>query len=57
MAGGRICECGGGDGAIGIDLYADVDADGAANGGARFFGNFGEDFAKNRWGKRLGVRG
>ena len=53
MAGGGTCELGGRDGAVGIDLYADVDADGAANGGAGLFGNFGEDFAKDCGGKWL----
>ena len=53
LAGGGICQFGRGDGAVGIDLYADVDADGAANGGAGPFGNFGEDFAKYGGGKRL----
>jgi hypothetical protein len=28
-------------------LYADVDADGAVNGGAGFFGHLGENFAKD----------
>jgi len=45
LAGGGIGEFGGGDGAVGIELHADVDADAAANGGAGFFGNYGKDFA------------
>jgi len=53
LAGGGICEFGARDGAVGIDLHADVDADGAPNGGAGLFGDFGEDFAKDCGGKRL----
>ena len=43
LAGGWSFEGGGGDGAVGIDLHADVDANVAANGGASFGGNFGDD--------------
>ena len=61
MTGGGIGEFGGGDGAVGIELYADIDAHGAANSGAGFFGDFGEDFAQDSasWrvgGGRRGVR-
>ena len=47
MAGSGICELGGRDGAVRIDLYVDVDADSAANGGAGFFGDLRENFAKD----------
>ena len=53
MAGGGIGEFGGGDGAVGIELNADADAHRAANGGARFSGNFGEDFTQD--GGRSGI--
>ena len=58
LAGGGIGQFGGRDGAVGIELYADVDADVAANGGAGFFGNYGKDFALDGWsgdGRRCGI--
>ena len=54
MTGGGICEFGARDGAVGIDLHADVDADGAPNGGAGLFGDFGEDFAQDSASWRVG---
>jgi len=37
-------EVGGSDRAVGVELNADVDADGAVNGGARFFRDYGKNF-------------
>ena len=44
LAGSGVGEFGGGDGAVGIELHADVDAHRAANGGARFFRDDWHDF-------------
>ena len=45
MAGSGSGQFGRGDGAVGIELHANVDADVTVNGGAGFFGNYGKDFA------------